>query len=249
MKASMAQVLRAFRELGTHRVDQQAAALESFSRRYGLLVLCEHGSRPWLVGCDEDCKPLVGVGDVSDGGETAWPAFELDVSMCMLWANGLDACVQAFEMTHQGKALFTPQVLALVNLLGLPLASAPATPWRDLLESKQPRIEDQKRLLATWLRTISSSTSTYVGVEWEPRRRPEMLIIGRDLLDALILQVALGVGMDTDATYTCSLCNLPFTPARPPRQGEGLYCQQEACQRERRRRNKQAQRQAKAAKS
>ena len=82
-------------------------------------------------------------------------------------------------------------------------------------------------------------------VAWQTPGRPQLVLssespIGLYAFDLLEHAELLST---EDRTYRCSACDRAFTPERPPRPGQGLYCPRVECQRERNRIN-QARRRA-----
>lgn len=84
-------------------------------------------------------------------------------------------------------------------------------------------------MAATWLRAT---------VMWLPHHRPELALQAGTAAALYIADAVTHVsGLDSDRTYVCSACRAPFTPARAPKPGDGLYCRRPECQSERQRRN------------
>lgn len=237
LAAPMSRVLAAFRAISEAPESDQGEALVAFTQKYGAMPLCWHGGRRTEAECIAFCPPMH-----RDG----WTV--LRVADAVRWSTALDAAVLGFEATHAGARLLEWQPKALRAVLADHLGFFAEAAERAL-SGREFNREAQKRLLSSWVRGVGHSAPTYLSMEWAPKRRPEVVLVGDGLLAALILQVTMTAGVDTDATHLCSVCGMPYTPARGLKPGEGLYCQWEGCQRERRRRNKQAQRQAKAAKS
>lgn len=87
------------------------------------------------------------------------------------------------------------------------------------------------------------ATAPHIGVRWGWKESLRLETVDNGLIgviaDLLIRECARGGSVQ----IPCDVCSQFFVPRRPPRRGEGRYCDEQPCQRERLRRNQQNRRQ------
>jgi hypothetical protein len=89
------------------------------------------------------------------------------------------------------------------------------------------------------IRACLRAAPLMLDVSWLSHRGPSPVTMSRQPVSLYVYDVLHNVDAipGEDRTYTCSVCGSDFAPPREPQPGEGLYCRQVECQRERKRRN------------
>jgi hypothetical protein len=95
-------------------------------------------------------------------------------------------------------------------------------------------VERARQLLCTFADTATLASGVRLATRWNPHRHAEFMLVATTTVGLYVTDVLARLGFNAaDRSFLCSSCDQPYTPARPPREGEGLFCSRPACQRRR----------------
>ena len=215
--------------LGLAHADTEAEAAEILAEHARLFCvpdLCQHGRPIWHSGRQQthscprfDPPDLVPVGPVVD------------------FAVGYVALQRGF---HAARLRRPPSKKVLRDLGPLLLS--------DLLLNAE--FAEDRFQQAAFIGVLEAATTALLrdsGVEpslrWSVGRGPGPVLSTRSTVGVYAVDLMTMVGRDEPPPeYECNVCHAPAPRKRPPRSGEGTYCTNPECQRERVRLNKARQR-------
>lgn len=191
-----------------------AAEMNEFAQFYGVPELCYMHGRPDRHGRRDELR-----------------------GYCPLLNDSGTPTVKTSSVRNAARAV------AAIQKLGTSLAArqdGEPDDWSDLQGFAGPcpwqrgAWQRNRKVLAEAITRLLNDAGVAPIARWD---RPRLTVTSEadGLLGVILVLLAREVGQGD--RWTCNVCGAPVDRVRPPRSGEGVYCEKAACRREQQRRN------------
>lgn len=234
LRVTVHEMLEHLRLTATFGDDRDAAKhLATHVRDYAQPDLCKHGLPLWHDGRSSrfSCalpQPRSGVTGVRVA----------DVRAMITTIDALSDCLHHLTTQRRRLPRRISQDLLAWPLLGHDMARLVAA---EIQRDGGLQVFRARQLLCLIPTKAMHAAGLRTEVVWRAQRRPELALDAMTSVAVYLADVIQTLGLvSEERSLLCSVCGQPFTPKRPPRPGDGIYCRGANCQRERAKRKQAA---------
>lgn len=223
LRASLRDVVEDLKVTATHASDADASThLVRHVARFGAPDFCgAHGLPRWHDG--NECTP---------GGLGSSRHVAVRLADVRRFINFLDGIQDATEQLSGQRRPLRRRAVEDILSGGLTPAVVRDIARDEMAALGALSLPRARQLIRTSVDQAIKASGLSLSTRWPNQRRPQLALVAWSTVALYFADLVIGLGQP-GGSLACSVCGLPFTPKRHPRQGDGLYCGRVECQQRR----------------